>query len=360
LLLAILVAKLVATSISIGGGFPGGVFAPSLFPGAALGSAYGIVARNAFPGLDIAPQAFAMVGMAAVLAGAVHAPLTAIILLFEMTNDYRIILPLMFAVVLSLVISQRLQHDSVYTLAMARKGVRLEHGRDVEVLEAITVGEVMDTQKPTLCETDSLASATDLLAQSRHHGVVVTDAAGNLVGILIVQDIDRAQTATDPPLQTVGEACTRDLLVAYPGESIGTALRRMRAPDIGRLPVVDPENPRRLLGILRRTDMVRAYDVALTRRAAAMHRDQRIRLGAFSPVAVEEMLIISGAPCADQRLSQVQWPHESVIATVRRGRQVIIPHGDTVLKAGDVLVVVAEGKARDAVRRLCQAGVTAV
>ena len=93
------------------GGFPGGVFAPSLFLGAALGAAYGLLLDQLFPAFQVAPAAFALVGMAAVLAGAVHAPLTAILLLFEMTNDYRIILPLMFAVFVSLAVSQRLQPD---------------------------------------------------------------------------------------------------------------------------------------------------------------------------------------------------------------------------------------------------------
>ncbi|HEY3340878.1 MAG TPA: chloride channel protein, partial [Anaerolineae bacterium] len=143
IVLLLLIGKLIITPLSIGGGFPGGVFAPSLFIGAMAGEAFGQISAFVFPQMHLAPAAFALVGMAAVLAGAVHAPLTSIILLFEMTNDYRIILPVMFAVVVSLVVSQRLQHDSVYTLALARKGVRLQRGRDVDVLEGITVSEVM-------------------------------------------------------------------------------------------------------------------------------------------------------------------------------------------------------------------------
>jgi chloride channel protein, CIC family len=101
-----MIAKLIMTPVSIGGGFAGGVFAPALFIGAMLGGGLGLIAQSLFPSLNIVPGAFAMVGMAAVLAGAVHAPLTAILLLFEMTRDYRIILPLMFAVVISFLISR--------------------------------------------------------------------------------------------------------------------------------------------------------------------------------------------------------------------------------------------------------------
>ena len=128
LLVGLLIAKMAMTALCIGGGFPGGVFAPSLFLGAALGGAYGLVMQRLFPSLTITPPAFAMIGMAAVLAGAVHAPLTAILLLFEMTNDYRIILPLMFAVIVSLLVSQRIREHSVYTLGLARRGLRLERG----------------------------------------------------------------------------------------------------------------------------------------------------------------------------------------------------------------------------------------
>jgi CIC family chloride channel protein len=309
--------------------------------------------QQLFPALNLAPPAFAMVGMAAVLAGAVHAPLTATILLFEMTNDYHIILPLMFAVAVSLLLSQRLQRDSVYTHGLARKGIRIERGRDVDVLEALTVSEVMQAETATLRDADRLSSAAEVFMRTRHHGLPVVNAADELVGILTVQDLERIETNGDVTRLTVGDVCTRELLVAYPDETLGSALRRMGPRDIGRLPVVERSNSRHLLGVLRRTDLVRAYDIALTRRAAMRHRAQQVRLGALSSVQVEEVVIEVNAPCADRRVSEVKWPRDSVIATLRRGQRVIIPHGDTILKAGDVLVVAAEGEARDVVRQLC-------
>ena len=212
LLVALLIAKLILTPISISGGFLGGVFAPALFIGAALGGAFGSFLTILFPSLGINPATFALVGMAAALAGAVHAPLTAVILLFEMTNDYRIILPLMFAVAISLVISQWLQKDSVYALGLARHGIRLDRGRDVELLGAITVGEAMHVGTITLPESLPLDEAATRLAQTRHHGLPVVDMDGNLSGILTVQDIEMSQG------ETVGEACTREVEVAFPDE----------------------------------------------------------------------------------------------------------------------------------------------
>jgi CIC family chloride channel protein len=128
----------------------------------------------------------------------------------------------------------------------------------------------------------------------------------------------------------------------------------MGAHDIGRLPVVGREAPRQLLGLLRRTDLVRAYDAALTRRAAIRHRVQQVRLGSLrgDDVSVLEVTIEPGAACADKLVKDVPWPREGVIASLRRGRHLLIPHGDTRLQASDVLVFVAEGAAREEILKL--------
>jgi len=353
LLLLLLMAKLILTPISIGGGFFGGVFAPSLFLGATAGGAYGLVVQQLFPSLNIDPPAFAMVGMAAVLAGAVHAPLTAIILLFEMTNDYRIILPLMFAVTVSLFISRYLQCDSVYTFGLARKGIRLERGRVVDILESINVGEIMEKKVVALRETDSLVTASNLFLQTQHHSLPVLNESGDLSGILTVQDIARMPYEVNNENRTVGEACTRDLLVANPDETIGAALCRMGGRDLDSLPVVLRNNPKCLVGLLRSNDIVRAYDLALTRREQIRHRAHQERLSNVEDVNVEKIMVESGSPCANKQIRAVAWPRETIIATVRRGRKIFIPDGDTILKVGDVLVVVADIEMREHIQRLC-------
>jgi CIC family chloride channel protein len=338
LLLALLAAKVILTPLSIGGGFFGGVFAPSLFIGAMLGGAFGQMAARLFPGLGIAPAAFALVGMAAVLAGAVHAPLTAILLLFEMTGDYRIILPLMFSVAVSLLILQRIERDSVYGLGLARHGIRLDRGRDVNVLEALTVAEVMETDFPTLSESAPLEEAADLMTRARRQGLPVLDADGRLAGMFATQDIQTARGAT------VGEACSRAVQVAYPDETLHAALERMSRLDVGRLPVVERGDPRRLVGLLRRSDVIRAYDLALKRRAAQRHRESALRLDAFTParVRVLELEIARGAPADGRRLSELALPPGCVVASLRRGRESLVPRGATLLHAGDVLVVTVD------------------
>lgn len=352
-LLLLLIGKLIFTPLSLGGGFTGGMFAPALFLGAMLGAAFAHGMQMLLPGLKIDSPAFAMVGMAAVLGGAVNAPLTAILLLFEMTNDYRIILPLMIAVVVSLVVSQRLMHESVYSMALLRKGIRLHHGHDIEVLQGIYVREVMRTDVTTIQQDNTVASAAELLFQLHRHGVIVVDHAGNLAGVFALQDLNKVDRQRWPEL-SVGEVCTRNVLVAHPDETLGEALQRMSAADVGRLPVVAREDPRRILGVLRRADVIRAYDIALTRRATLRHRAQQVRLGAFSGMDVEEIVITDGSPCVGKRMREIPWPHDCVVASIQRGGQTIIPRGDTQIQRGDLLLLVTEGQAHEEVMQMCQ------
>src|SRR5512140_49697 len=353
LLVALMTAKLIMTPVSIGGEFPGGVFAPSLFIGAMLGGAVGTLGEFLFPGMEIAPGAFAMVGMAAVLAGAVHAPLTAILLLFEMTRYYRIILPLMFSVTISLFISSRLQEDSIYIHGLARKGLRIERGRDVEVLEGITVGEVMDKKYITLKEDAPLQQAADTMLKLRRHGVMVLDSNGELSGVLTLQDVQNVEQQGEIAQLQVKDAFSRDPLVAFPDETLAAALRRMGIRDIGTLPIASRQNARKVLGILRRSDTIRAYDLALTRRTSLRQRAQQARLGLLSGAQVEEVLLEPGSACEGKRVSEVSWPRDSVMASIRRGSRLMIPHGETILQGGDVLTFVIEARDSAALRKLC-------
>lgn len=355
LLIVLLIAKLVLTPVSIGGGFVGGVFAPSLFLGAALGGAVGVVSGQVLPGMNISAPAFAMVGMAAVLAGTVHAPLTAIILLFEMTRDYRIVLPLMFAVAVCLAISRRLQRDSIYRLPLAINGIRLEQGRDVEVMEGITVGEVMNRDLAAVRENDLLPDAVTFLSETYRQGLPVLNAEGELVGMFTLKDVERAGGRSGGLEGLfVKDVCSRPLLTAFSDETIGAALKRMSVRDIGRLPVVSRENSLRMVGLLRRSDVIHAYEIALARRAALRHRTHEVRLGILSGANVSEVLVEAGSVAAGKRVREIQWSQDCLIASIRRGRSVLLPHGETLLKQGDILVIVTEREGFTNAQTLCR------
>lgn len=352
LLLALMTAKLVLTPVSIGGGFAGGVFAPSLFIGAALGGAYGVAMTVLFPAMGISPSAFALVGMAAVLAGAVHAPLTAAILLFEMTSDYRIILPLMLAVAVSLLISQKIQPRSVYSLGLARRGFYLNRGKQIDVLETIQVKETMNKKFQTLSDSDCVGTAKEKFMGIHLRGLPVMDKRGDLCGILSISDIENAGTEDAAAIKTFYHS---NPTVTYPQESLSSALKQMSRMNVGQLPVVLPESPKTLVGMIYREDVIHAYAVASQRRLEQKYSDQEKRLDTITPEQVEvtELRVEEDAPIAGKLLREIQFPADSVIASLRRKNQVIIPRGYTSINVGDILVVVAQGPALEEIRKMC-------
>ena len=355
LLLALVLLKPLATSLTLGSGNSGGVFAPSLFIGAALGGAFGHFVERLMPGVTAGPGAFAIVGMAAVFAGAAHAPFTAILIVFEMTDDYRMILPLMAGVVVSMIVAERLHHESIYTLKLLRRGIHLQRGSDLDVMETVRVEEVMVRQPVTVSLDLPVADLAAEFLRTGRHGFPVIDREGNLFGVVSLEDYRRVSNEhVGPPKElTVWEIATRDVSTAFPDETVGVAMRRMAPRDLSRLPVVDRENPRRLVGVVRRNDIVRAYEIGAVRREKARDLAAQMRLGALSRTDVEVVAIAPSASCVGKKVNEVSWPRECIVATVRRGNRVLIAHGDTLLKAGDELVVVAEEPARAEIRRLC-------
>ncbi len=355
LLLILMVAKIVLTPTSIAGGFAGGVFAPSLFIGATLGGAFGLIMQQLFPTLGISAPAYALVGMAAVLAGAVHAPLTATLLLFEMTSDYRIILPLMISVAVSLLISQKIQGQSIYEIGLARKGFFIKRGKDIDLLAQLKVREVMSTDTVVVPESMNLADARLVMDQKRFHGSMVENDRKQLTGIITIQDIDRFEVL-EGKTGTVGEACNRHVEVTYPEESLANALAVMSRLDVGRIPVVLKEAPTHLVGVVRRSDIISAYSLAIERRLQQRHSEQSDRLKAITPVSLEvvDVQVQRGSSIIGKQIKEIAFPRDCIVVSVRRGREVIVPHGETMIKEKDILVVVAQGEALQSIKNLTQ------
>ncbi len=353
LLFALIFLKPLATSLTLGSGNSGGVFAPSLFSGAALGGAFGYLVERIFPGMTAGVGAFATVGMAAVFAGAARAPFTAILIVFEMTDDIQLILPLMAAVIFSMIVSERMLKDSIYTLKLTRRGIRLHRGRDVDVMENITVKEAMrPSPKPVPC-TLPLRTVPHLLDAARMHGLPVVDAEGRLQGVITIQDVESAAESDKENLeQPVLQFCSQHLVVAYPDETLQRALERMSHRDIGRLPVVDHNNSSKLVGWISRADIIRAYERALTRRVTVQQQMMEARLGITVGIDVVECEVEDGSSIVGQALSDVNWPEDSLVASIQRGGGLIIPHGKTQLQVGDRLAVVARKEDEDAIRTL--------
>lgn len=352
-LLLLAAGKTVATCLSIGTGNSVGSFAPALFIGAALGGAFGSVAQVVLPGgTTIQPGAFALVGAAAVLGSAVRAPLTGILLAFELTNDYGMVLPLMLATGISTYVADRLDPDSIYTRPLRERGIVYAEPEDVDVMQTVEVAEVMSRDHGWVPPDLPVAELRQRFADTRSHGFPVARLGADgpeLVGIVTVTDLTRADGDA-----TAGQIATPDPVTVTPADPVSRALGRMAAIDVGRLPVVAPDG-RRLLGMVRRVDLVKAYQRGLDRGLATRRDRASARLRDLGEGQVLELLVVDGAPAADREVRAVDWPPRTLLTGVRRGGELLLPTGDTVLEPGDAVVVLTTAPSVPAVRRLLTA-----
>ena len=359
-LLAILVpAKILATSLTLGSGGSGGDFAPALCIGAVLGGAYGQLVNAVAPGVAAPSGAYAMVGMAAVFAGAARAPITAILILFEMTRDYRIILPLMFATVVGTFLAERLEPDGIYTAGLKRRGIDVRARKDQNLMRAILVEEAMTplADLTTVPKDMPLSELAKLFQETAHHGLIVLDERSELCGVVTLADLERAIEAGRMQL-TVGDICTRDVLTAYPDETLDEALRHFGALGVGRIPVVDRANPRRVLGLLRRADIVRAYSHALIERDQREQHLARLRLEAATGASLLEITVQAGDAAARKRLRQIPLPEDCVIVSIHRRGRVVVPRGNTQLLPGDSIIALVHPAVEERLRAALRDGHT--
>ena len=348
--LVLLMLKMLATSLTIGSGGSGGVFAPGLFMGAMFGAAFEMTLKLIFPNLLAPAGAYALVGMGAFFAATAHAPLTAVLILFELTGDYQIMLPLMLTVVIATVVAQKLlKGESIYSLKLTRRGVRLQRGRDVDILQGVLVSEVMSHETSTVSKDIKLKELSTIFNRSRLHGLAVLDDYGKLWGMVTVSDLERAINDGIPlSTSTVEEIATQHthLLTAYPDENIGEALNRMSRRGFGRLPVVSREDDKHLLGLIQRRDIVEAYKLALTKRAEIQQRTQRMQMRNIDGTEFIDLNIKAESNANGKTISELaeKLPHDCILISIRRDGQVLIPHGETKLQADDQLTAFIQSK----------------
>lgn len=352
-MLALAALKIVATSVTIGSGGSGGVFAPSLFIGSMLGGSLGLIFAQVVPGVPGPPGAYALVGMGAVFAGATHASMTAVLIIFEMTGDYKIILPLMLAVVTATLVSGvLLDRETIYTMKLTRRGVRLHRGRVLDVLESVRVGEVM-SEAVTLSPDTPVEGLPDYFLKINRNAVPVLSEEGRIVGMVSLSDVVRERESDEPPAgRRVADIMTRQLVIAHPDESLNTVLQRMAPRDLSRLPVVSRDEPGRLLGVVRRNDVVRAYDLGLARRSEVPRLPEDLEGG--GRVDCVEVLVEEGSPCRDRTVARVSasLPEDSLLISIRRsGGAVVFPRGNTVIRLGDRITAYARKDRLDELRK---------
>lgn len=355
LLFVLIFAKILATSLTLGSGFSGGVFAPALMIGAVLGGAYGKVVHALLPGFTATSGAYATVGMAAVFAAAARAPITSIVILFELTLDYRIMLPLMFATVVATVLAARIEPESIYTLKLVRRGIDFRGRAGLGVTAGVMAADAM-TPMSAMHAADpemTLGELAALFQETGHHGVPVLDLDSHLVGVVTVRDLEGGLTMLGEQAR-VREVMTVELELAYSDESLEQVLRRSGSFDVGRIPVVDRDEPTHILGVLRRGDILRAYTSALTKKEDWFHKLDRRRVEHVTGTRIVELNLTEDDVAVGRALRDLELPPDCLIISIHRKRRRIVPHGATVLRAGDHLVAISPSDGGRRLRRRLQ------
>jgi chloride channel protein, CIC family len=262
-LLALLAAKILATSLTMWIGGSGGVFAPSLFMGAMLGSAYGAVAHGIFPGLATSAGAYGLVGMGAVFAATSRAPITAVLIIFELTGDYRIILPLMFAIVLSTALSNAVTGDTIYTLKLRRRGIDIDEPPASSPIARVTVAQAMGDLPRPLAPEQPLADVVACFSAERADTLPVLSAGGVLLGVIGAADLEQslAGESTNVTASSLIHATPR----LHADQTLGEAAQALSNTDDEGLPVMDGDDG--VIGWLTHRSLLRAYGAGLDARS---------------------------------------------------------------------------------------------
>jgi CIC family chloride channel protein len=349
MLLLLAVGKMLATSFTLGSGGAGGDLMPAMFIGGALGGAYGLILQRLVPGTTLPPGAFALVGALGVFAGIAHAPMTAIILGIEVTYNYGLVLPLMMCCSASALMSSWLRTSSVYVLKLEERGIDVKaiRGRrnfPADPLDRVHVEDIMTRSFARVAPGTTVSELLDLFAESSHHGFLVVDDIDRLVGIVTLSDVQRAlPTLGDDESTPVTEIMTKakDVVSCFPAQTLKDALLALGSREVGRIPVMDPLNTAQVIGVLRRSDILRG-----SRNAAKLSGNTAAPGGKGGRTA--GFNVTAQSPWAGRQVRRLGLPEGVLLISLRRGAQVMVPNGDTLIAVGDYVTALVQPDAAEA------------
>jgi CIC family chloride channel protein len=265
LLCGLAVLKAVATCLTIGSGGAGGMFAPSLLMGASIGGSFGYIVNvlHWFPAAD--PASYALVGMGAMVAATPRAPLTGILIVYEITRSYETILPLMLAAVISTIVGRLVYRESIYTVKLTRLGVRLGAMSDLTILRRLSVADVPLLEAVTVHEDESAQKLLDLSERAHVTDFVVVDDRGSYCGMVTGTDLRSALVYREAiPLLQVSELVRSDLPTVGPDEPLDVVLDKFAKHDVQSLAVLDDAEAGHVCGLVTRNRLMERYQRALS------------------------------------------------------------------------------------------------
>jgi chloride channel protein, CIC family len=256
MLLVLVLVKIVATGTTLGSGGSGGIFAPSLFIGACLGGAFGTAVEILMPGQTAHAGAYALVGMGAVVAGATHAPITAILILFELTSNYAIILPLMLSCIIATVLASRIMNESIYTVKLVRRGSRLRGSSEATLMRTTRVRRILRPFPETMPPETPLSLVVKRALEGSLLHQYVVDPEGRLLGVITLRRLKAifGEEGLDDALLVAADVMKSPVTAVRLDDTLAVAMAHISRLDVEMLPVVDSEG--RLTGCITRHDMM--------------------------------------------------------------------------------------------------------
>jgi CIC family chloride channel protein len=341
------VMKIVATSITLGSGGSGGIFTPTLFVGVALGMTVGTAAHALFPGIVADPRPYAVVGMASTIASTTQAPITAIFLLFEMTRETQVILPLMVAVMSASLTSRWLGLDSVYVEGMRRRGVQIPEGIEETTLTTTRVTDIMRSEAVWVNMGAGFDMIVGMFQKTRHDCIYVTGRDDQLRGVIRLHDVKNFLTDAELGPAVIGADLAVEVPHAAPNQTLAEVMPYFDDPEMNELPVVDPESGR-LLGSVDRRDVISQLSVEVLQspklRAKFVEHE-----GAQHYVEIPKGHAVSRIPVppemAGKTLAQIGLRQQTgltalAIIRVDQGQETrIVPQANTMVLKDDALIV---------------------
>ncbi|NIQ03450.1 MAG: CBS domain-containing protein [Nitrospinaceae bacterium] len=258
--LLLIATKIIATAVTLGSGGVGGTFAPSLFIGSMVGATFGAAIHALLPEWTASSETYALVGMGALASAALQAPLTSILILFEMTQDYTIVLPSMVCCIVATYTMRRFTKHSIYIQSLLNRGINIQHGKAISILSSMFVRDVMTREVVTLDEEMPFKSVLETVSYSRHLYYPVVDQEARMTGIISFSDIKNAAQKEGTEKMTAAEMATREVTVLRPSHNLNEALEKFSELDIEQIPVVEVGDSRKVIGLIRRSDVQAVYN----------------------------------------------------------------------------------------------------
>lgn len=366
LLLALIFLKIIASSITLGTGSSGGIFAPSLFMGAMTGGFFGNILHNIFPRITAGPGAYALVAMSAVVGAATHAPITAILIMFEMTGDYKIILPLMIATTISSFMSSRLQKGSIYTIKLQKRGINLHQGKEINILKSMLVKDYMRSSIEIISPETRVDQVIQKFVQSDHSYCYILDQSKR-----ISEKISQTELSALAPdfenlkdLIVAQDISTPCLLVVNENDHLDYVMKEFSKENIGEIPVVSSRNPAKILGSIWRIDVIAAYNKEILKRdlagemshlvSTSMQRQLVEITDGLYLLEIDTPGSFVGNKIRDLRVRNKYGVDIVLIKRQKASKKLItkIPDADYVFQSGDNLLILGDRRKVEFLRKL--------